>query len=61
MRSPLIIGLTIGAVLAAIAAYFLPDEETTITRDARAEEVRRTISVVRPFVNELKDFKELNK
>lgn len=61
MRSPLIIGLVIGAVLAALAAYFLPERETEITRDVRSEEVRRTISFVRPFVNELKDFKELQK
>jgi gas vesicle protein len=61
VRSSIIVGLIIGAVLAAIAAYFLPERETTITRDVRAEELRRTVSVVRPFVKELKDFKELRK
>ncbi|HEY7242100.1 MAG TPA: hypothetical protein VH600_23220 [Burkholderiales bacterium] len=61
MRSPIIIGLIIGAVLVALAAYFLPERETTITRDVRSEELRRTISVVRPFVRDLKDFKELKK
>ena len=62
VRSPFIIGLLIGAVLVAIAAYFLlPEPETTITRDVRSEELRRTISVVRPFVRDLKDFKELKK
>ena len=60
VRSPIIVGLIIGAVLAAIAAYFLPERDTT-ARDVRAEELRRTISVVRPFVRELKDFKELKK
>jgi hypothetical protein len=61
VRSPIIIGLIIGAVLVALAAYFLPERETTITRDVRSEELRRTISVVRPFVRDLKDFKELKK
>ena len=61
MRSPILIGLIIGAVLAAIAAYFLPDRETTITRDVRTEELRRTVSFVTPFVKELKDFKEVQK
>jgi hypothetical protein len=62
VRSPVILGLIIGAVLAAIAAYFLlPEPETTITRDVRAEEIRRTVSVVTPFVKELKDFKEVRK
>ena len=61
MRSPLIVGLVIGAVLVALAAYFLPDRETTITRDVRSEEIRRTVSFVTPFVRDLKDFKELQK
>ena len=61
MRSPIIIGLIIGAVLVALAAYFLPERETTITRDVRSEELRRTISAVKPFVKELRDFKELKK
>ena len=59
MRSPFIVGLIIGAVLAAIAAYFLPERETTISRDARTEEIREDVSIVRPWVNELKDLKEL--
>ena len=61
MRSPLIVGLIIGAVLVALAAYFLPEPETTITRDVRTEEIRRTVSFVTPFVRELKDFKEVQK
>ena len=61
MRSPILIGLIVGAVLVAIAAYFLPEPETTITRDVRTEELRRTLSFVTPFVKELKDFKQVRK
>jgi hypothetical protein len=61
MRSSIIIGLIIGAVLVAIAAYFLPERETTITRDAKAEDIRETVGAVKPLVKELKDFKELQK
>ena len=61
MRSSIVVGLIIGALLVAIAAYFLPERETTITRDAKAEEIRETVSAVRPLVRELKDFKELQK
>ena len=59
MRSSLIVALTIGAVLAALAAYFLPAQETAITRDARAEELRESVGVVSPYVKELKDLKDL--
>ena len=59
MRSSIIVGLVIGAVLVALAAYFLPERETTITRDAKAEEIRETVGVVKPWVKELKDFKDL--
>jgi hypothetical protein len=59
VRSPFIVGLIIGAVLAALVAYFLPARETTITRDVRTEEIREDVSIVRPWVNELKDLKEL--
>jgi len=61
MRSPIIIGMIIGAVLVAIAAYFLPERETLITRDSAAEEIRETVGAVKPLVKELKDFKELKK
>ena len=61
MRSPFIVGLIIGAVAAAIAAYFLPERETTITRDVRTEELRRNVEFATPFVRELKDFKEVQK
>ena len=61
MRSSIIVGLIVGAVLVALAAYFLPERETTITRDARAEEVRETVAAVKPLVKDLKDFKELQK
>jgi hypothetical protein len=58
VRSSFIVVLIIGAVLAAIAAYFLPERETTITRNAATEQIRENVSVVRPWVNELKDLKE---
>lgn len=61
MRSPFIVGLIIGAVAAAIAAYFLPKRETTITRDVRTEEIRRNVEFAAPFVRELKDFREVQK
>jgi hypothetical protein len=61
MRSSIIVGLIIGAVLVAIAAYFLPERETTITRDAKAEDIRETVGAVKPLVKDLKDFKELQK
>ena len=66
MRSPFIVGLIIGAVAAAIAVYFLPERflperETTITRDVRTEEIRRNVEFATPFVKELKDFKEVQK
>jgi hypothetical protein len=53
--------MVIGAVLVAIAAYFLPERETLITRDSAAEEIRETVGAVKPLVKELKDFKELKK
>ena len=59
MRSSLIAVLIIGAILAAVAAYFLPEQETTITRSAATEEIRETVGVVSPWVKELKDFKDL--
>jgi hypothetical protein len=61
VRSPFVIGLIIGAVLVALAAYFLPERETTIARDVRTEEIRGNVELARPFVKELKDFKEVQK
>jgi hypothetical protein len=61
VRSSIILGLIIGAVLVALAAYFLPERETTITRDAKAEDIRETVGAVKPLVKDLKDFKELQK
>jgi len=58
MRSSLIAVLVIGAILAAVAAYFLPERETTITRNAAAEEIRETVGVVSPWVTELRDLRE---
>jgi hypothetical protein len=59
MRSSIIVGLIIGAVLMAIAAYFLPGEETVITRGAASQEIRESVGVVSPWVTELKDLKDL--
>ena len=59
MRSPVIVVLLIGAVLAAITAYFLPEQETAITRDVRSEELRESVAVVSPYVKELKDLKDI--
>jgi hypothetical protein len=59
VRSSFIAVLIIGAILAAISAYFLPTQETEITRSAASEEIRATVSVVGPWVTELKDFKDL--
>ena len=61
MRSPVIVALVICAVLAAIAAYFLPAQETTITREVRAEEFREAVGIVSPYLKELKDIKDLKK
>jgi hypothetical protein len=61
VRSSIILGLIIGAVLVALTAYFLPERETTITRDAKAEDIRETVGAVKPLVKDLKDFKELQK
>ena len=58
MRSSLIAVLIIGAILAAVAAYFLPERETVITRSAANEEIRENVGVVSPWVKELKDFKD---
>jgi len=48
-------------VLAALVVYFLPTRETTITRDVRTAEIRGNVELARPFVKELKDFKEVQK
>jgi len=56
-----LIGLLVGAVLVGVAAFFLPERETVITRDVVAEEIREKVNLVRPWVNELKDLKELQK
>jgi hypothetical protein len=58
VRSSVIVVLIIGAVLAAIATYFLPARETAITRDVRSEELRESVGVVSPYARELKDLKD---
>ena len=55
VRSSIIIGLIIGALLVALAAYFLPEgETTTITRDAKAEQIREAVGLVKPWLGELR-------
>ena len=56
-----LIGLLVGAVLIGSAAYFLPERETVITRDVVSEDIREKVNLVKPWVNELKDLKELKK
>jgi len=47
-------GILAGAAVFAIAAYFLPERETAITHDVTTEEIRRTVTVIGPLVNDLK-------
>ena len=48
MRLWVLIGVLIGAALAALAAYFLPQErETVITRDVVFEDLRDRASLFR--------------
>jgi hypothetical protein len=54
MRWWIIGGVLVGAVAAAVAAYFEPERETTITRGVLAEEMRRTMDDFGPLVNDLK-------
>ena len=53
MRWWIVGGVLAGAVAAATAAYFTP-EETTIERGVLAEEIRRTVDQLGPLVNDLK-------
>jgi len=59
MRSSFIAVLIIGGILAVVVAYFLPEQETLIKRNAGSEELRDTVGVVGPWVKDLKDLKEL--
>jgi hypothetical protein len=54
MRLWIIVGLLIGAAAVAIAAYFLPERDTAITRDVLAEDIRRTVAEFGPLVNDFK-------
>jgi hypothetical protein len=54
MRLWVIVGLLIGAAAIAVAAYFLPEQDTAITRDVLAEEIRRTVSDFGPLVNDFR-------
>jgi hypothetical protein len=54
MRLWVIVGLLIGAAAIAIAAYFLPEQDTAITRDVLAEEIRRTAAEFGPLVNDFR-------
>jgi gas vesicle protein len=53
MRLWVLIGVLIGVVLATVAAYFLPERETVITRDVVFEDVRDKAAVFGPMVNDL--------
>jgi hypothetical protein len=54
MRLWVIVGLLIGAAAIAVAAYFLPEHGTAITRDVLAEEIRRTAAEFGPLVNDFR-------
>lgn len=56
-------GLLMGAVAAGLAAYFQPEQETTIERGVLAEEIRRSIDELGPLMHDLdlKDLKNLKK
>ena len=49
-----LIGIVVGAVLAAIGGYFLPERETVITRDAVFEDLRDKAAAFGPMVKDLK-------
>lgn len=50
-----LIGLLVGAALAAIAVYLLPEEsDTLITRDVVFEDLRDKAAVFGPLVNDFK-------
>jgi hypothetical protein len=40
MRLWVLVGILVGAALAAVAAYFLPERETLITRDVVFQDLR---------------------
>lgn len=54
MRQWVLVGILVGAAIIVIAAYFLPERETLITRDVTSEHIRRTVTVIGPLVNDLK-------
>ena len=54
VRLWLVVGLLIGAAAAAVAAYFLPERDTAITRDVLAEEIRRSVTDFGPLVNDFR-------
>jgi hypothetical protein len=54
MRLWVFVGILVGAALAALAVYFLPERETLITRDVVFEDVRDKAAVFGPLVNDFK-------
>lgn len=54
MRRWILLGLVIGAVAAALGAFFLPERGTEIRRDVLVEDVRRTVAEIGPLVNDLR-------
>ena len=53
MHHWVLVGILAGAAVFAIAAYFLPERETAIRHGAMTEEIRSTVPVVGPLVNDL--------
>lgn len=55
MRRWVFIGALVGAALAVIAVYFLPeDRETLITRDVVFQDLRDKAAVFGPMVNDFR-------
>jgi hypothetical protein len=60
VRLWVLVGVLAGAVVAAVALYFLPEQETVITRGLLGDEIRRMAEFA-PMADDLKDLKELKK
>jgi hypothetical protein len=58
MRAWVIVGFVVGVVVVLLAAHFLPERDTVITRDVLGEEIRRTANEFGPLVNDFKDLKK---
>jgi hypothetical protein len=58
VRLWILVGFVVGVIVAMLAAYFLPERDTVITRDVLSEEIRRTATEFGPLVNDFKDLKK---